>query len=140
MKTDSKCGRKECDDAFREALETIHRLKKDANKRCNGWTNYETWLVNLWIDNEQGTHEGCRDAVRDFLSGWEQAEPSREISIPEAQSRRHDVGDMLKEWVEETYDFPTEGLAADLIGAALSEVEWVEIADHWIEAVGEEAA
>jgi len=20
----------------------------------NGWTNYETWNVNLWIDNDQG--------------------------------------------------------------------------------------
>ena len=23
----------------------------------NGWTNYETWNVALWIDNERGTYE-----------------------------------------------------------------------------------
>ncbi len=22
----------------------------------NGWTNYETWNVALWIDKEEGTH------------------------------------------------------------------------------------
>lgn len=27
------------------------------DKRYNGWVNYETWLVNLWIDNDQGEHE-----------------------------------------------------------------------------------
>lgn len=23
----------------------------------NGWTNYETWLINLWIDNDLGLYE-----------------------------------------------------------------------------------
>ena len=26
----------------------------DENKGYNGWTNYETWNVALWIGNEQG--------------------------------------------------------------------------------------
>ena len=25
----------------------------------NGWTNRETWLVALWINNEQGWQESC---------------------------------------------------------------------------------
>lgn len=24
-------------------------------KNYNGWANYETWLVKLWIDNEEGS-------------------------------------------------------------------------------------
>jgi len=27
------------------------------HKEYNGWTNYETWLVKLWIDNEQGSQD-----------------------------------------------------------------------------------
>ena len=30
----------------------------------NGWSNYETWLVNLWIDNEPGTSEEARGIAR----------------------------------------------------------------------------
>lgn len=26
-------------------------------KEYNGWTNYETWLVKLWQDNDQGDQE-----------------------------------------------------------------------------------
>ena len=33
-------------------------------KTYNGWTNYETWAVGLWIDNEQGSYRrtGCEQA------------------------------------------------------------------------------
>ena len=24
----------------------------------NGWTNYETWNLNLWIDNDEGHYKG----------------------------------------------------------------------------------
>jgi hypothetical protein len=30
--------------------------EKDA--RYNGWTNYETWAVKLWIDNDEATCKG----------------------------------------------------------------------------------
>lgn len=26
-------------------------------KEYNGWTNFETWNVNLWLDNEQSSQE-----------------------------------------------------------------------------------
>ena len=32
-------------------------LFRSMSERYNGWTNYETWLVNLWMDNEQGSQE-----------------------------------------------------------------------------------
>ncbi len=32
--------------------------KADTTKedRYNGWTNYETWAVSLWIDNDHATY------------------------------------------------------------------------------------
>jgi hypothetical protein len=39
-------------------------------QRYNGWTNYETWVTALWLDNDQATQEywqeiacECRDAA-----------------------------------------------------------------------------
>ena len=26
---------------------------------CNGWSNYETWAVNLWFTNDQGRMQRC---------------------------------------------------------------------------------
>jgi hypothetical protein len=78
----------------------------------NGWTNYETWLVNLWLTNDQGSYNAVLGVVQD-------AAPDQ---APEA----------LKDWVETVVlgDILEEGhgLAHDLLTSALSEVDWFEIA------------
>jgi hypothetical protein len=37
------------------------------DKRYNGWANYETWAVNLWIDNCQGTQEYWNERAQEAL-------------------------------------------------------------------------
>jgi hypothetical protein len=50
----------------------------------NGWANYETWCVNLWLTNEPGTEEDLRmlaqtntglshraDCLRDYVLNME---------------------------------------------------------------------
>lgn len=75
----------------------------------NGWATYETWLVNLWMTNAECTERGfvraCAespDAAKAFVEGWLECEEA-----------------------------PTNGLAADLLGAALSEVDWAELHQHF---------
>ena len=34
----------------------------------NGWANWETWQVNLWIDNEYAWYEAKRDYLADLGS------------------------------------------------------------------------
>ena len=28
-----------------------------SDRKYNGWTNYETWVTKLWMDNDEGSQE-----------------------------------------------------------------------------------
>lgn len=103
----------------------------------NGWTNYETWVVNLWMDNEQGTYDYWREVAQ---------EVSNDLETPTNSMTRMDeaiyiLADKLKDYHEEAKDEILENVKltasvwADLLGAALSEVNWREIAEHLLENV-----
>jgi len=90
-------------------------------KTYNGWANYETWCVNLWIDNDQGTQEMWAESTARI---WEQSERKEEAVSA--------LASMLKEELSVVPDEVT-GMMADLLGAALGEVDWHEIAEHMVE-------
>lgn len=80
----------------------------------NGWSNYETWNVALWLGNDEAL-----DANKRYI-------------IAEAESR-YDASQALKDFVTDPEngmvpDLPAS-MGADLLGAALSEVNWLEIVD-----------
>lgn len=88
-----------------------------SNETYNGWTNYESWLVGLWLDNDQGTHEAARELAAGCASDFA-------------------AGDAIKAFVEEWAEIsetPTTGLFADLITAALARVDWRELGSHFRE-------
>lgn len=97
-------------------------------RKHNGWTNYETWLVALWIDNEQATYLERRDRAAFF---WIEARPSPGVSKMDAAVAG------LSEWLEETVKGRAPDLGAsiwaDLMNAAICEVNWREIARSWID-------
>ena len=91
----------------------------------NGWTNRETWLVNLWIgEGAIGDPQGVDEQARYFAERYEK------------HSANYRMAAWLKEQVTEIGcgSYPTgDGLAADLLGAALAAVNWDEIAEHYVE-------
>jgi hypothetical protein len=101
----------------------------------NGWTNYETWLVNLWMDNERGSQEYFREQAREIYDGHE---PIPDTRLTRAEVTRFRFADWLEEYHEE-HGPALRGVYGDLLGAALSSVNWDEIARHYIEAIEEEA-
>ena len=103
---------------------------KDAT--YNGWANYETWLVNLWMDNEQGSQEFFREEAQRVYRAT-----TRSRSFTREERARMDYSDWLKDhWEENRPELP--GAYGDLLGGALSAVNWDEIARHHIDAVLEE--
>lgn len=78
----------------------------------NGWKNYETWTTALHIGSEPYTYEESR-LVASSGEEWQAA-------------------DALKDWAEEVFILNEDGerpagLAGDLLGSALSKVDWTEI-------------
>lgn len=108
-----------------------------------GWANYPTWAVNLWLANDEGLYRETLELVSETL---ERDHPTSDYWT-EDESRRYGVADMLKDYASEmwvhvdaghggTESFPQiVGLHADLLGWALSHVNWDEIAIAWIEMV-----
>lgn len=126
------------------------------DKTYNGWTNYETWAVALWIDNEQSTHEQARlmtaeTRAKSRVCGNDHAAAPYSLCTRCGALIGNDgamigttddlaarlLSDALKEWVTDEL-LPDLGatLAADLLGAAVSEVNWREIALNYLSEEG----
>lgn len=90
------------------------------DKSYQGWTNYETWAVALWLDNDQGSYEYWRDVAEEIKED-EGDEDDEDIHLAALASR-------LKDEFEEGMPDLGASLWSDLLGAALSEVNWYEIA------------
>lgn len=100
----------------------------------NGWTNYETWAVGLFLDGNydgEGTYRHVLDLAR---------ECSDRTDAP--ADAVYELANALEELVtgEDGY-MPDLGASiySDLLNAALSEVNWRELAEHKISEVAEDA-
>ena len=73
----------------------------------NGWTNYETWLVNLWFG----------DVFQSLVDEGDEPDPG-----------------LFHGWVEEYLeeDMPKQaGFIADCVNAIIGAVDWHDIARHY---------
>ncbi len=105
-------------------------------KEYNGWFNYETWVVNLWMGNEEGSSSYYAEMAQEC---WDNAE-ARPYATRE-QAATCDLAEMIKDEYEDSMADLLEhkklqsSVWADLLNASLSEVNWDEIAEHLIEDV-----
>ena len=93
--------------------------------KYNGWTNYETWLTNLHFECFEFTDEVDEgmfdDLSRDEVKSW--------------------ISNYIQECVEQTaYEdielgTPNRLFITDMIQSFLGEVDWDDIADHYIDDV-----
>src|SRR5262249_51996471 len=111
-----RCGK----DVSADAEGVLHLARCRA---YNGWTNFETWAVALWIDNAQASYHYWR-------------EMEDECRREEEEGTRTAAGLLADRIKDEYEDAACERLGnradvfADLLSAALSDVDWYEIAEH----------
>jgi hypothetical protein len=107
-------------------------MESKQDTRYNGWENYETWLVKLWLDNNHPTydlyHEWLNDAKEQAVI--EDRDNHSEFLTIEDDTKRI-LADTIKEWIEGNNPLnDTANFYTDLLNAALSEVNYFEIAEN----------
>jgi hypothetical protein len=104
----------------------------------NGYANYETWLVAVWIDNDQGNIDYWLDVARHH---YDIAEDRKYFTKKEEAiiSFSEDMKEWYGDHVPDSDDIG--GLWTDMIHAALGSVDWHELAakymDQYLESVTE---
>lgn len=108
-----------------------------SDETYNGWTNYPTWVTQLWLENDQSTYNAVYAEVCDAMVEVEEvAARTYGADTPPDGFGRSIIGDRIRAFVSELGpDMGEHGLWADLAGYALDCVNWLELADAWIESV-----
>jgi len=97
-----------------------------SNEKYNGWTNYETWRVNL-----------------EMLDGMTPEDFGFQLYNTDADSITDMVNDLkmrLEEHVWEIVGQDAKGFALDLAESFLARVDWEEIAEHMVSDYAAEVA
>lgn len=80
----------------------------------NGWSNYETWVVKLWMDNDCGISGYFVEMANNFRSSY-------------------NLSNAIKEYYEENNPINEASVYSDLLSNALGQVDWYEIAEVILE-------
>jgi hypothetical protein len=97
-----------------------NRRLKMQNNTYNGWTNWETWNANLWIDNDWRLSESYALQAGDLLGSYDEDDCVNRLA------------DAIKADFEEAAP-EVEGFFSDALNATLREVNWYEIAKHYVQ-------
>lgn len=108
----------------------------------NGWTNRETWALNLWLNNDQGLYEMTRERVADAIA-HDADGTHQENGQPWSLHDQRVAGEAVKAFVEELTD-PDESLMTpkqiiSLLSdvGSLYRVDWDEIGSARLESIEE---
>ena len=98
----------------------------------NGYANYETWAVALWLDNDEGSYRYWREQATECK---QEASTCRQVCDGIWTPGRAAVfllADRLKNELTDSDMVPMlaeVSMYSDLLGAALSDVAWDDIAE-----------
>ncbi len=99
------------------------------DRTYNGWSNRETWLVKLWLDNDEGDYSYWREAAEEIVNGSKEGE---DATGDEKRDAAYSLAKRLEEEITEAAP-EVKGLWSDLLSTALGSVDWQEIAEAMVE-------
>lgn len=101
------------------------------SEKCNGWTNYETWVCKLWMDNDEGSQTYWREQAQE-AKGYpienEYMTLERRQVYALAVIVHEQFAEQAREWIGSQNSCFT-----DIFTAGFSRVNWHEIAESLLE-------
>ena len=95
----------------------------------NGWSNYETWAVSLWLENEESNYSYWREQARNHRDQAPESPEVRDGTWTADKATVIHLAEQLKGEVTNDSPLQEPSLYADLLTATLAEVNWGEIAE-----------
>ena len=75
----------------------------------NGWTNWETWNVGLWVGNDEGLY----NMQQEFIRAANERITDDDVRLFLVELLPNGTPDMKTGWATENF------------------INWIEIAEHW---------
>lgn len=99
----------------------------------NGWKNYATWGVALVLDNEEPLYNAVREVASEYSDPENISPQERDGIWTHEEATRFQLEDYIRELVEELCESDDLSLMQrQVIQSGLAEVEWSEIAEHYL--------
>ena len=92
----------------------------------NGWTNYETWNYNLWLDNDEKSYFKIQSLAKSV------------IETEQEKDQVFKMSELLKMECMNNEPNLKPSFYSDVLSASLKEVNFHEIAEAYIEDYKEE--
>lgn len=90
--------------------------KQQTNTTYNGWSNYETWLGNLWLTNDESSYSVLTEALQ--IEGE---------NVDKANWLKKRLSWQLEDEIDEA------SLWQDLLNCAFDRISWVEVIEKNLE-------
>ena len=100
------------------------------DERYNGWTNYETWAVALWIDDEQSNNILWRSEAARHTDEATYDKMFFDIACTAHETVRNSLAIQLRNEATKAVHDVESPFYSDLLLMAFDRVNWLEIAEN----------
>ena len=115
-------------------LKRWEAFAQESEKRgFNGWSNYETWAVALWMDNNEGDYRQLRYLARRVYRDARIQHRKGESDTPILETARIEIATCLQDKVYEETIHGIQCLTMDLLNSSLDQVDWHELAQSLLD-------